>query len=207
MSTLKPMVLVVEDDEPLRTALLRLLEVAGYDVRGYASTGDFLLERPDDRHGCVLIDVQLPGPSGLDLQAALQRMAIDLPVIVMTGRPDVPSSVRALKAGAVDFLTKPIEREHLLAAVRSALDRDAARRTVAEEARTILARFGLLSDVERRVFDGIVAGRLNKQIADDLSIAERTVKLHRSRLMVKLEVESAAELGRLAERLQRVHAN
>lgn len=206
MNTPTPMVLVVEDDEPLRTALLRLLEVAGYDVRGYASTGDFLLERPDDRHGCVLIDVQLPGPSGLDLQAALQRLAIDLPVIVMTGRPDVASSVRALKAGAVDFLTKPIEREQLLAAVRSALDRDAARRLAAEEARTLLARFGLLSDVERRVFDGIVAGRLNKQIADDLSIAERTVKLHRSRLMVKLEVESAAELGRLAERLQRVHA-
>jgi FixJ family two-component response regulator len=195
-------ILVVEDDEALRTALTRLLQAAGYDVRGYASTGDFLLDPPADRHGCVLIDVHLPGPSGLELQAALRRQAIQLPVIVMTGHPDVQASVRAMKAGAVDFLTKPIDKEALFEAVRQALARDAARRRSADDAAALRARFASLSNVERQVFDGIVVGRLNKQIADDLSMAERTVKLHRSRLMAKLGVDSAAELGRLAERLQ-----
>jgi len=192
---------VVEDDDSLRTALMRLLEAAGHEVRGYASTGDFLMDLPEDRHGCVLLDVQLPGPSGLELQAALQRQSIQLPVIIMTAHPDVAASVRAMKAGAVDFLTKPIDREALFGAVGRALERDATRRTSEAEASALRARFGALSPMERRVFDGIVVGRLNKQIADDLSMAERTVKLHRSRLMEKLGVDSAAELGRLAERL------
>ncbi len=192
---------VVEDDDSLRTALMRLLEASGREVRGYASTGDFLMDLPEDRHGCVLLDVQLPGPSGLELQAALQRQSIHLPVIVMTGHPDVAASVRAMKAGAVDFLTKPIDRDALFGAVGRALERDATRRKSDAEASALRARFGSLSPIERRVFDGIVVGRLNKQIAADLSIAERTVKLHRSRLMEKLGVDSAAELGRLAERL------
>jgi FixJ family two-component response regulator len=194
----------VEDDDSLRTALMRLLEAAGHDVRGYASTGDFLMDLPEDRHGCVLLDVQLPGPSGLELQAALQRQSIHLPVIVMTAHPDVAASVRAMKAGAVDFLTKPIDREALFGAVGRALERDATRRASETEAAALRARFGALSPMERRVFDGIVVGRLNKQIADDLSMAERTVKLHRSRLMEKLGVDSAAELGRLAERLHQL---
>lgn len=192
---------VVDDDESLRSALLRLLEALGHDARGYATTGDFLLDPPADRHGCVLLDVQLPGPSGLDLQAALGSKGIALPVIVMTGHPDVAASVRAMKAGAVDFLTKPIDRAALLDALGHALSRDAARRATAADAEALRRRFASLSPVERNVFDGIVVGRLNKQIADDLGIAERTVKLHRARLMEKLGVDSAAELGRLAERL------
>lgn len=192
---------VVEDDESLRTALLRLLEAVGHEARGYPTTGDFLLNLPEDRHGCVLLDVQLPGPSGLDLQAALGSKGVALPVIVMTGHPDVTASVRAMKAGAVDFLTKPIDRTALLEALAHALRKDADRRAAEADAGALRQLFAGLSPVERNVFDGIVVGRLNKQIADDLKIAERTVKLHRARLMEKLGVESAAELGRLAERL------
>ena len=192
---------IVDDDESLRTALVRLVEALGHEARGYATTGDFLLNLPEDRHGCVLLDVQLPGPSGLDLQAALGGKGIALPVIVMTGHPDVAASVRAMKAGAVDFLTKPNDRPALLEALSHALTRDLTRRTAAAEAEALRSRFAGLSTVERNVFDGIVVGRLNKQIADDLGIAERTVKLHRARLMEKLGVDSAAELGRLAERL------
>jgi FixJ family two-component response regulator len=192
---------IVDDDESLRTALVRLVEALGHEARGYATTGDFLLNLPEDRHGCVLLDVQLPGPSGLDLQAALGGKGIALPVIVMTGHPDVAASVRAMKAGAVDFLTKPIDRPALLEALSHALARDSSRRAAAAEAEALRTRFAGLSTVERNVFDGIVVGRLNKQIADDLGIAERTVKLHRARLMEKLGVDSAAELGRLAERL------
>jgi FixJ family two-component response regulator len=203
--TVLPLVHVVDDDDSLRTALMRLLEVMGHDVRGYASTGEFLLNRPEDRHGCVLLDVQLPGPSGLDLQAALQKQSIHLPVVVMTGHPNVSASVRAMKAGAVDFLTKPIDREALHAAVQRALEQDARRRLASDEAAALQRRFAVLTTAERNVFDGIVVGRLNKQIADDLGMAERTVKLHRARLMEKLGVESAAELGRLAERLQQLN--
>lgn len=199
-----PLIHVIDDDESLRTALLRLLEAAGFEVRGYATTGDFLLHPPGDHPGCVLLDVHLPGPSGLELQAALQRHAITLPVVFMTGRADVASSVQAMKAGAVDFLTKPVARQTLLDALQRALGRDAAQRAARDEGHKLQARFATLTPGERRIFDLIVSGRLNKQIADDLSMAERTVKLHRARLMEKLGVESAAELGRLAERLRQV---
>lgn len=197
-----PVIHVVDDDDSLRPALVRLLQAAGYEARGYATTGDFLLNPPDDRHGCVLLDVQLPGPSGLDLQAALQRLALPLPVVFMTAHPDVAASVRAMKAGAVDFLSKPIDREALFDALRHALDRDEARRAARQDAEALRQRYATLSDQERHVFARIVVGRLNKQIADDLGMAERTVKLHRARLMRKLGVESPAELGRIAERLQ-----
>ncbi|BCS33118.1 DNA-binding response regulator [Luteitalea sp. TBR-22] len=192
---------VVDDDESLRMALVRLLEALGHEARGYATTGDFLLHLPEDRHGCVLLDVQLPGPSGLELQAGLHGKGVALPVIVMTGHPDVAASVAAMKAGAVDFLTKPIDRAALVEAVGHALRRDTERRAAAGAAAALKRLFEGLSPIERNVFDGIVMGRLNKQIADDLRIAERTVKLHRARLMEKLGVDSAAALGRLAERL------
>jgi len=197
-----PLIHVVDDDEALRTALLRLLGAAGFEARGYASTGDFLLQPPPDRPGCVLLDVRMPGPSGLELQAALQRQGLALPVVFLTGHADVASSVRAMKAGAVDFLAKPVERETLLDALRRALARDALQRTGRDEAHRLRARFASLTPREREVFDRIVAGRLNKQIADELGIAERTVKLQRAQVMAKLEAGSAAELGRLAERLR-----
>jgi len=126
--TEKALIHVVDDDDSLRAALLDLLDAAGFAARGYASTGEFLLQPPADRPGCVLLDVRLPGPSGLDLQAALQRHAVALPVVFLTGHADVPTSVRAMKAGAVDFLEKPVERDTLLEALERALARDAAQR-------------------------------------------------------------------------------
>ena len=201
MST-KPLIHVVDDDESLRTALLRLLDAAGYEARGYASTGAFLLHPPPDRPGCVLLDVRLPGPSGLELQAALQREGIALPVVFLTAYADVGASVQAMKAGAVDFLTKPVERDTLLDALNRALARDAQQRIARDDAYGLRARFASLTTREREIFDRIVAGKLNKQIAEELEIGERTVKALRAQIMAKLEVGSAAELGRLAERLQ-----
>jgi FixJ family two-component response regulator len=201
-----PLIHVVDDDESLRTALLRLLGAAGFEAHGYASTGDFLLQPPPERPGCVLLDIRMPGPSGLELQAALQRQGVALPVIFLTGHADVASSVRAMKAGAVDFLTKPVERDTLFDALRRALARDALQRSTSDEASRLRARFASLSRREREVFDRVVAGKLNKQIADELGIAERTVKAQRAQMMAKLGVGSAAELGRLAERLQHLTA-
>ncbi|WP_291992140.1 response regulator [Candidatus Accumulibacter sp. ACC003] len=199
-----PLIHVVDDDQSLRTALLRLLAAAGFEARGYASSGDFLLQPLPERPGCLLLDVRMPGPSGLELQAALQHRGCALPVIFLTGYADVSSSVRALKAGAVDFLSKPVERKTLLEALHRAIDRDARQRRERDEAAQLRARFATLSGRERAVFDGVVAGRLNKQIADELAIGERTVKLLRSQLMAKLAASSAAELGCLAERLRQL---
>jgi FixJ family two-component response regulator len=196
-----PLIHVVDDDESLRTAVLRLLDAAGFEAIGYGSTGDFLLNPLPDRPGCVLLDVRMPGPSGLDLQAALQRQGVTLPVVFLTGYADVGSSVQAMKAGAVDFLSKPVDRETLVPALQRALARDAIQRTTRDEASRLRARFASLTPREREVFDRIVAGKLNKQIADELKIGERTVKAERAQVMAKLGVGSAAELGRLAERL------
>jgi FixJ family two-component response regulator len=192
---------VVEDDDALRTALTRLLGASGYETRGYASAGEFLMQPLPERPGCLLLDLQLPGPSGLDLQEHLRGRGVTLPVVFLTGRADVPSSVRALKGGASDFLTKPVERDTLLSAVQRALAQDARHRESRAAAEQLQARFRLLSPREREVFERVVSGRLNKQIADDLGIAERTVKLQRAQVMAKLGVSSVAELGRLAERL------
>jgi FixJ family two-component response regulator len=194
----KPLIHVVDDDESLRASLLDLLDAAGFEARGYASTGEFLLHPPLDRPGCVLLDVRLPGPSGLELQAALQRQGVALPVIFLTGHADVATSVRAMKAGAVDFLEKPVGRDTLLDALQRGLARDAAQRTASDDVRRRIGRLAVLTSREREVFDRVVAGKLNKQIADELGISLRTVKAHRAQLMVKLGVASAAELGRLA---------
>ena len=199
-----PLIHVVDDDDSLRTALLRLLAAAGLEARGYASTGDFLLHPPPERPGCVLLDIRMPGPSGLELQAELERLRIPLPVIFLTGHADVASSVRAMKAGAVDFLTKPVERDTLLDAVRRGLERNAAQRAGREEEERLRGLFASLTPREREVFAQIVAGRLNKQIAAGLGVAERTVKAERARVMAKLGVGSPAELGRLAERLRQL---
>jgi FixJ family two-component response regulator len=204
MTTPTPLIRVVDDDESLRTALLRLLDAAGFKARGYASVGDFLLQPPPDGPGCVLLDVRMPGPSGLDLQAALLRQGNPLPVVFLTGHADVAASVQAMKAGAVDFLTKPVQREVLFDALQRALARDAAERAARAHAQQLRAAFAALTPREQAVFDRVVAGQLNKQIADALGIAERTVKMQRAQLMAKLGAGSAAELGRLAERLQQL---
>lgn len=199
-----PLIHVVDDDDALRTALLRLLGAAGFEARGYASAGDFLLEPPPDRPGCLLLDVRMPGPSGLELQEALRRRGNPLPIVFMTGFADVGSGVRAMKAGAVDFLSKPVERDALLDALRRALERGEKERALRDDANRLRERFATLTPRERDVFDRVVAGKPNKRIAEELGIAERTVKAQRAQLMVKLGAKSAAELGRLGERLQRL---
>lgn len=199
-----PLVHVVDDDDSLRTAVVRLLTAAGLEVRAYASAGDFLLHPLPKGPGCILLDLRMPGPSGLELQRALRDRDGTLPVIFFTAHADVACSVEAMKAGAVDFLMKPVEPQVLLDAVHRALERNALLCAARADAQDLLGRFAQLSPRERDVFDLVVAGKLNKQIADELGIAERTVKAQRAQLMTKLGAESAAELGRLAERLQRL---
>jgi FixJ family two-component response regulator len=194
---------VVDDDVSVRTSLCRLLQAAGYTPRPYPSAGAFLLAAPDPDPGpsCVLLDLKMPGPSGLDLQQGLARRGDPLPVVFLTGHADIPSTVRALRAGASDFLEKPVKREALLAAIEAALAQDAERCAQREELRALHARYESLTAREREVFELVVAGKLNKQIAGDIGAAERTVKAHRAQVMEKMQVGSLADLVRVAERL------
>jgi FixJ family two-component response regulator len=200
MTEATPVIHVVDDDESFRTAIVRLLKAAGFEVRDYPSAGDFLLAKPASP-GCVVLDIRLPGPSGLDLQDAFRDNELALPIIFLTGHGDIPMSVRAMKAGAVDFLTKPVQKEALLNAIRNALARDADKRQERERTAMLRARLDALTPRERAVFDGVVAGKLNKQIATALGIAERTVKAHRAQVMEKLGANSLAELVHIAEQL------
>jgi RNA polymerase sigma factor (sigma-70 family) len=197
-----PIIHVVDDDDSLRTAVTRLLRAAGYEARSYHSAGEFLLTRPADTPGCVVLDIRMPGPSGLDLQEAFGTLDHALPIIFLTGHGDIPMSVRAIKAGAVDFLTKPVQRQLLLNAVRNALARDGESREARERNGTLRARFETLTPRERAVFTLVAAGKANKQIATELDTSERTVKAHRAHVMEKLQVTSLAELVRVADRLQ-----
>jgi FixJ family two-component response regulator len=198
----KPLVYVVDDDDSLRKALTRLLNAAGFEVRAYASAGDFVLSDRDNRRGCVLLDVRMPGPSGLDLQEVLAKEEEPLPVIFLTAYGDVPTTVRAMKAGAVDFLIKPIKRDLLLSVVRTALARDMQLHTSHEQLRDLRVRFGKLTPREREVLGLVVAGRLNKQIAAELGISERTVKVHRAQAMLKMRATSLAELVHFADKMR-----
>lgn len=192
---------VIDDDDSFRVAVSRLLGAAGYRVRTYASAGEYLIEPPPAREaGCLILDLRLPGPSGLELQQALTRMESTLPIIFLSGYGDVPASVRAMKAGARDFLTKPVDGHALLDAVSSALSDAERNRSVQRESDTWRARLDNLTPREREVLDHVVAGRRNKQIAASLSASERTVKAHRAHIMEKMGVESVAELIRSAER-------
>jgi FixJ family two-component response regulator len=183
---------VVDDDEDMRSGLARLLRAEGYEVRTYSSAGDFLLQKPQS--GCVLLDLQMPGPSGLELQQALS-----LPIVFLTGHGDIESSVRAMKAGAVDFLTKPVEPAALLKAIAAALERNQSARAQ-QEAR---ASYERLTARERAVFEQVVAGKANKEIARALGITVRTVKMHRAHVMAKMQARSVAQLVRTAESLNR----
>lgn len=196
MSTESPIIRVVDDDQRFRVAVCRVLRAAGYEVREYPSAGALLLSDDEQAPGCILLDLRMPGPSGLELQAALARRDRCLPIIFLTAYANVPLSVRAMKGGAVDFLRKPVKREALLSTIRAALARDDERRTSREELRALRARYDLLSPREREVIHHVVAGRLNKQIASAIGAAERTVKAHRARIMVKMQVGSVAELVR-----------
>jgi FixJ family two-component response regulator len=201
MTSPPPVIHVVDDDESFRTAVTRLLRAAGYEVRGYASAGAFLLAKTGSAPGCILLDVLMPGPSGFDLQSAITELDDALPIVFLTGHGDIPMSVRAMKAGAVDFLTKPVQRKALLAAVQSALARNAQNRDAMARASELHSRLKTLSARERAVFALVVAGKLNKHIATELGISQRTVKAHRAQVMEKMRVASLAELVHVAEQL------
>lgn len=201
MSATSPVVHVIDDDASMREALDRQLTLLGFEVRKYASAGEFLLAWSGDMPGCLLLDVRMPGPSGLDLQLALARRSDAPPVVFLTGHGDIQMSVLAIRRGAVDFLTKPVRREALLAAVTAALERDAERRERDRKGRDVRRRFAELTPRQRQVFVQVVAGRLNKQIATSLCACERTIKAHRALVMQKMEVHSVAELVHLAVEL------
>lgn len=199
MSSLTPLhVHLVDDDASFRTSMSRLLRASGYAVRTYASASAFLSELTPDTDGCVIADLNMPGLSGLELQDALTRTGQSMPIVFLTGFGDIPSSVRAMRHGAEDFLTKLAPKEELLAAVQRALERSARERTRREYLREIRARMDQLSPREHEVLKYVVQGKLNKEIADALTIHERTVKLHRTAITTKLHVHSVAELTRLA---------
>ncbi len=192
--TATPIIHVVDDDEAFRTATLRLLRAAGHQARGYASASEFLGAQPGRNPGCVVLDVRMPGVNGLDLQPSLAALEEPLPVVFLTGHGDIPMSVRAIKAGAEDFLTKRAPKDELLAAIGRALARDARDREERLRRQQGRARLAALSPREREVLALVVQGKLNKQIAGDLAIHERTVKLHRTAITTKLGVQSVAEL-------------
>lgn len=193
---------VVDDDDSARKGVVRLLQAAGHEAVGYGSAGAFLLDDPGrNAPGCIVLDVRMPGPSGLELQEALAQRGVTLPIIFLTGHGDIPMSVRAMKAGAIDFLTKPVSREALLGAVQTALARDAAQRAASARVLAFRERYDTLTPREREVFSGVVAGKLNKQIAAELGTAERTIKAHRAQVMEKMRVTSVAELVYVAEQL------
>jgi FixJ family two-component response regulator len=196
-----PTIHVVDDDPSFRTAVTRLLRAAKFEVRGYGSAAEFLDSDSCAEPGCILLDLQMPGASGFDLQQSLARMEERLPIIFLTGHGDIPASVRAMKAGAVDFLTKPVRREALLRAVQNALGVDAKGRAARAVLRELHDRYENLTPREREVLIHVVSGKLNKQIAYNLGTAERTIKAHRASIMDKLGVQSVAELARLAQEL------
>jgi len=193
---------VVDDDDSMRTSLTRLLSASGYETRSYRSAGEFLMSERPAAGGCVVLDLKMPGPSGLDLQEALAKDARPLPVIFLTGNGDIPTSVQAMKAGAVDFLTKPVQRERLMSAIADALSVDAKRRADDERMRVLRERYRSLTLREREVFAGVAAGLLNKQIAAELGTSERTIKAHRAQVVEKMQARSIAELVRAADQLK-----
>lgn len=199
---MKATVHIVDDDNSFRIALARLLRAVGYNVQEYASAGAFLVAQRELESGCVLLDIRMPGPSGLELQDALARSEQKLPVIFLTGHGDIPTTVRAMKAGAVDFLTKPVNREALLAAVEAAIAQDAKARAMRETLRELHARYETLTPRERQVLGGVISGHPNKQIAAELGTAERTIKAHRAQVMDKMRVSSLAELVQACDRLE-----
>jgi FixJ family two-component response regulator len=197
----KSSIVVVDDDASVRRSLTRLLATHGFEVKGYESAESLLSEISITPPDCVIADLAMPGLNGLDLQKSLTELELDFPIVFVTGAGDIRSSVTAMRAGAVDFLAKPVEQQDLLAAVNRALARGRAARAVASELAVFNKRFESLTQRERNVFELVVAGYLNKQIAATLGIAEKTVKVHRARVMRKMSVKSVAGLARVAERI------
>jgi FixJ family two-component response regulator len=191
-------VFIVDDDAGVLKALSRLLRARGYDIRSFTSPQEFLVHHDATVPGCAVLDVSMPGLDGLELQQALTAGGSHRPVIFVTGTGDVPTTVRAMKAGAIDFLTKPVSDTDLLGAIARAQEQDTKSRNLDTELASIQAKLTSLTPREREVLTHVVAGRLNKQIAGDLGTVEKTIKVHRSRMMEKLGVRTVADLVRMA---------
>jgi FixJ family two-component response regulator len=193
---------IVDDDDSFRSAIERRLKLAGYQVAGYPSAQLLLDRLPDESEpGCILLDVQIPGLSGPDLQSRLNELGSILPIVFLTGHADTPTTVRTMRAGAEDVLTKPVESEQLLAAIERAMAHHVVERGKRIKLGQMQALVAALTPRERQVFDLVVRGRINKQIAHELGTTERTVKAHRHQVMEKMKVQSVAELVSIAERL------
>ena len=201
MTAAEAIVYVVDDDSSVRLALANLIRSIGYRVEAFASAQEFLQHQRQDVPSCLVLDVLLPDSSGLELARELGSSEMPLPIIFITGHGTIPMSVQAMKQGAIEFLTKPFQEEDLIAALHDALERDSAARAERRELAELRKRWERLTPRERDVLAHVVAGRLNKQIARELGAAEQTIKVHRGRVMRKLEVNSVADLTRLVERV------
>jgi FixJ family two-component response regulator len=201
MGEMTPVVFVVDDDPSMRAALEDLISSVGLVPRLFASPQEFLQSPRSDTPGCLVLDVRLPGMSGLTFQKELERVGIALPIIFITGHGDIPMSVRAMKAGAVEFLTKPFHDQDMLDAIHAAIARDKQRRQQALVFAELRQRYVTLTERERQIMTLVVIGRANKQIAAELNLSEMTVKVHRGQAMRKMQAESLPELVRMADRL------
>jgi FixJ family two-component response regulator len=197
----EPVVLIVEDDPSIRDALGRLFATVGLHTQTFGSAADLLQSTFPNAPSCLVLDIRLPGRSGLDLQAELVKAGVQIPIVFMTGHGDIPMSVRAMKAGAVDFLTKPFRDQDMLDAVAAAIDRDRERRAEVKATTSLQAHFESLSAREREVMALATAGLMNKQIAAELGLSEITVKIHRGHAMKKMRARSLADLVRMADSL------
>lgn len=201
MTDARSVVFLVDDDPSIRDALEGLLRSVGLQVQSFGSAQDFLRAKLPDAPACLVLDVRLPGPSGLDFQRELAASNNPLPIVFITGHGDIPMSVKAMKAGAVEFLTKPFRDQELLDAIQLGIERDRTRRQEAAIVSELQERYGALTPRERHVMAHVVTGRLNKQIAADLDLSEVTVKVHRGQVMRKMLAKSVADLVRMADKL------
>jgi FixJ family two-component response regulator len=201
MNETPPVVFVVDDEPAVRISLKRLLRSIGLEARTYASAQEFLHSERPDAPACLVLDVRLPGLSGLDLQQELAAANIDLPIIFVTGHGDIPMSVRAMKAGAVEFLTKPFREQDLLEAIQRGIERNRITRQQSAELRTLERRYALLTPREREVYPRVASGLLNKQIAAEMGASEKTIKVHRGQVMLKMKAQSLAHLIQMAGKL------